>query len=334
MSRSRTPREPSTDPVPSTLPRDVGFGPSDSDSGEVTVNTHVYNLVREPVRQETVAVLRVVAGRDLLQYIRLDPGTELVIGRDDECELRLSDASVSRRHARIHVAKDGTVAVQDLGSTNGTAINGRQVERGFLQVGGHLEVGAVGMRLESVTGKELAHLERVLGALSSVNRDQLTGLMTRAWLEEDLPALLARADAADTPVAAILLDVDHFKSINDRFGHNVGDDVLRGVARIVLYNNRDQDAAIRYGGEEILLVLSGANEKGAWQAADRIRRDIRSHDWARTAIGLGVTASAGVAQRARGEAVRDWIERTDRALYAAKNGGRNQVVAAAPPPGS
>lgn len=294
--------------------------------GEVTVQVAA---PRSADLAETIPVLRVVAGRDLLQFTKLEPGADILIGRDEgECLLHLSDASVSRRHARVTMASDKTVVVQDLGSTNGTAINGRQIERGFLQVGGHLEVGAVGLRLEQLTNKEVAHLSKVLNELARSNQDPLTGLHTRAWLDDELQPMIARNEKAGTPMAAILLDIDHFKTVNDRFGHNVGDDVLRGVARIVLYTIRDGDVAIRYGGEEVMVLLSGSSLVGAVEAANRMLRDIQSHDWKRTAAGLTVTASAGVAERRTGEKTRDWIERADRALYAAKHRGRNQVVAA------
>lgn len=296
------------------------------DHGEVTVQVFA---PRSPELAVTIPVLRVVAGRDLLQFTVLEAGADILIGRDElDCKLHLTDASVSRRHARVTMAADKTVVVQDLGATNGPAINGRQIERGFLQVGGHLEVGAVGLRLEELTTKEVGHLSKVLEELARSNQDPLTGLHTRAWLDDELRPMLARNEKSGTPTTAILLDIDHFKTVNDRFGHNVGDDVLRGVARIVLYTIRDGDVAIRYGGEEIMVLLSGSAQGGAVEAANRMLRDIQSHDWKRTAAGLGVTASAGVAERRMGEKTRDWIERADKALYAAKHRGRNQVVSA------
>ena len=283
-------------------------------------------------RRARVHTLRVVAGGDMLRHLVLQPGSEHLIGRDDACSLRLGDASVSRRHARARLGLDGALTIEDLGSTNGTSVNGRPIESARVRAGDTLEVGAVPMRLEQLSLDELDHLGTILTRLSTGNRDPLTGLLTRAWLEEDLPAVLDRASRSGAPSTCLFLDVDHFKRINDTWGHAVGDDVLVGVARIVLLHARDQDACIRYGGEEVLCVLPGCDLRAGLEVAERIRTAIEGHEWTRTGQGLRVTASVGVAEwriGARGQpgaptaAVRDWIDRADRALYAAKASGRN-----------
>lgn len=278
---------------------------------------------------ETVLVLRVVAGRDMLSYLVLTPGTEALIGRDEaECRLHLSDASVSRRHARVNVDKDGGVVVQDLGSTNGTSIDNRPISRAILAEGQVLEIGSVGLRLEQLAPRDVEHLQRVVDDLARANRDPLMGIKPRVWLDTELPDLLVRADATRTPISGVLLDLDHFKRVNDRYGHTVGDDVLSTTGRLVMFAIRNGDTAVRYGGEELYFVLPGADLASATAVAERLRNDIEHHEWERTAPGLRVTGSAGVAQRYPGETIRDWIERADRALYRAKAGGRNRVVVA------
>jgi diguanylate cyclase (GGDEF)-like protein len=221
---------------------------------------------------------------------------------------------------------DGTVQVQDLGSTNGTAVNGQPVERSVLRPGDHLEVGAVSLRLDLLSLEEVAHLEGVIMRLEAKNRDPLTGLLTRAWLEEELPGLMDRSLRSGGEITCLFLDVDNFKSINDRFGHQIGDDVLVGVSRLLMVSVRDTDACVRFGGEEILLFLVGSNETQGLEVAERTRRAIATHDWTRTAPGLKVTASFGIAQWSGREATKDWIARADRALYAAKAAGRNRAL--------
>lgn len=297
------------------------------DADEPSEKTVKFPLNRNgPQRKLVMPTLRVVAGRDMLRFVTLQANDSIVIGRDESGGLVLSDASVSRRHARVACNADGTVQVQDLGSTNGTAVNGHPVERALLRPGDHLEVGAVSLRLDLLSYEELAHLTTVIDRLAAKNRDPLTGLLTRAYIDEDLPAMMDRARASRTDLTCIFLDVDRFKSINDRFGHQVGDDVLVGVSRLLMVGVRDTDACVRYGGEEVMLFLQGTSEQTGMEVAERTRRAIQGHDWTRTAPELTVTASFGVAQWNPGEPAKAWFARADRALYAAKERGRNRSV--------
>lgn len=280
-----------------------------------------------PNRKVVVNTLRVVAGRDMLRFVTLEEDEAVVIGRDETATLSLSDASVSRRHARIRLI-DSQVLVEDLGSTNGTAINGQIVDRATLNVGDHLEIGAVSLRLDLLSLEEVGHLESVLARLEAPRRDPLTGLLTRAYLDEELPDVLVRSARSGADLSCVFLDIDHFKQVNDRFGHQVGDDALVTVARLMMVSLRDTDPSIRYGGEELMMILQGSNEQGSFEVAERIRKAIHGHDWARTSAGLRVTASMGVAQWDGKESVKDWIGRADKALYAAKAGGRNRVTRA------
>ncbi|MCB9743073.1 MAG: diguanylate cyclase [Alphaproteobacteria bacterium] len=269
--------------------------------------------------------VRVVAGPDMLRFATLTSGERFAVGRDDTCGLILNDPSVSRNHAALSCDEHGVVSVQDLGSTNGTSINGRPVQRAQLRPGDHLEIGAVSLRLDLLDVDELAHLSRVLQALESADRDPLTGLLTRAWMQKDLPRLAERCEEGQLPLSLIFVDVDHFGRINNTFGHGVGDEVLRAISRLSLVGVRDTDAVLRYGGEELLVILPGSELDGAREVAERLRRTIRGHDWNRTGVGLKVTASFGVATRRPGEDVDAWIARADEAMYVSKRGGRNRV---------
>ncbi len=289
---------------------------------------HTRKLVLQrtgPSRRVMVPTLRVIAGRDMLRHVVLQAHGEFIVGRDEGCALRLVDASVSRRHAKIATSADGSITVLDLGSTNGTAVNGQPVSSAEIRTGDAVEFGAVSLKLDLLSLDEIAHLENVVDALASAHRDPLTGLLTRAWLEDELPSLCERAARAGAAISCVFVDVDHFKRVNDTFGHGIGDDVLVGVARILLLGVRDADACVRYGGEEFVVFLPASDERSAQEVAERIRRAIEAHDWSRTANGLRVTASMGVAQLLPSEPRKDWIARADRALYAAKHAGRNTV---------
>jgi len=288
-------------------------------------------MVRErslPTRRAVVPTVRVVAGRDMLRFVTFVPGEVVVVGRDDSAGLILGDSSVSRRHAKLTCGEDGSLVVEDLGSTNGTAVNGLPIDRSELRPGDHLEVGAVSLRLDLLSIEEVGHLATVVARLESQSRDPLTRLLTRTWLEDDLPGMLGRATGSMGPPAVLFLDLDHFKQINDTHGHGVGDDVLVAVARLVMLGVRDGDPCVRFGGEEIAVFLEGASLAAGLDVAERIRRAIAGHDWGRTAPGLQVTVSVGVATWVPGEPWRGWVGRADQALYRAKHAGRNRVIAA------
>ncbi len=316
----------STSPPNRPGPNPLARPPSD-DTEDRTSKIQIFRS--GPSRAVTFPTLRVIAGRDMLRFVTLDVGRpSVVVGREEGVDLLLTDASVSRRHARLGVTSDGTFVLEDLGSTNGTAVNGASIERAPVLPGDNLEVGGVVLRLDMLGLDELHHLETVLERLDARDRDPLTKLLTRRWLDEDLVRRMDRARAAGTAVSVAFVDLDYFKAVNDTFGHQVGDDALVGVSRLLMLGVRDTDACVRWGGEELLVVLDGADEAGATEVAERVRRSIEAHDWSRTAPELRVTASLGVACWDGREDVRSWLGRADRALYAAKAQGRNRTVRA------
>jgi diguanylate cyclase (GGDEF)-like protein len=291
---------------------------------------------RRSSEQLKLPVLRVVSGSDMLAFCAIYPGERVLIGRDVACELQLGDVSVSREHAAVTFLPPMSLLVEDLGSTNGTTYQGNPVGGPTsMRIGDEVMIGSVSLRLEFLDLEEIAHLARVLERLHASRKDPLTGLLTRHHLEEQMPEQLKRYSRAHVEISAVFLDVDHFKGVNDTLGHLVGDEVLRTVARLVTMCTRDSDQVIRYGGEEILVVLPNCDEVGAAALAERIRYNIEHHDWAphlvptegaaKPGSPTGITASMGVAEYDGGE-MGHWLNRADRALYVAKNQGRNRVV--------
>jgi diguanylate cyclase (GGDEF)-like protein len=271
-------------------------------------------------------VLRVVAGRDLLAFAVLAPGSDLVVGRDESADLRIEDTSVSRRHALVRIQEGGVFTIVDLNSLNGTMVNARLVSRAIIKPGDELGIGAASLRIDLLREEEILHLMRVQARMRHrENSDPLTGLRTRQFMDEELPLVVAACGRESIPLTCVFLDVDHFKRVNDRFGHGIGDDVLRTVARIGLLDCRDTDQAVRYGGEEFLFVLQGSNEYGGAEMANRFRNHVKSHDWFRIAAGLKVTVSMGVAQWDGEEDINACVQRADQALYRAKRMGRDRV---------
>jgi diguanylate cyclase (GGDEF)-like protein len=158
-------------------------------------------------------------------------------------------------------------------------------------------------------------------------RDPLTGLFNRVYMQDAMERHCGIHDRdASAPVAAVMVDLDHFKRINDTHGHGAGDEVLRQAARILRGQVRETDVPVRYGGEEFILFLVGASAFGAGEHGERVRAAIAADPFA---IGEGrevaVTASVGVAVRERHEPLDALIQRADEALYRAKLAGRNRV---------
>jgi two-component system, cell cycle response regulator len=159
--------------------------------------------------------------------------------------------------------------------------------------------------------------------------DPLTQLLNRRALTERINAEMERALRYDSTMALLMIDLDHFKSVNDTYGHLVGDDVLRDVAQLLQDTIRTSDIVARYGGEEFLVLLPETDDEGAESFAERIRAAVEGHGFAAESLGspLRLTASVGVAvfPAARIESVEDLFSRADAALYRAKADGRNCV---------
>lgn len=179
---------------------------------------------------------------------------------------------------------------------------------------------------------ELREKNSILEKLSTT--DALTGLRNRRFLTEVLSLEVLRATRYRTPLSLLMADVDHFKQVNDTYGHPTGDAVLQATAEAILRVVRTTDVAGRYGGEEFLAVLPHTDLDGAFTLAERLRIAIESAECvAGDGRRFSVTSSFGVAQLARSEDVAALVQRVDGALYEAKAAGRNRVARAASPSG-
>lgn len=181
----------------------------------------------------------------------------------------------------------------------------------------------------AVLGERLLRFADVASTMTSMaHTDPLTKLMNRRALMAALSDEIARARRYGTEVSLLLIDLDRFKRVNDRYGHAAGDAVLETFGELLLEQSRDIDVVGRWGGEEFLVVLPEADQEVARQAASRLRRVIESHDFA----GVDrVTVSIGVATFAPEDTLDALVNRADKALYAAKDRGRNRVEVAAHP---
>jgi two-component system, cell cycle response regulator len=269
-----------------------------------------------------VASLVCVAGDADALGLRLPLERELVLGRDPGCVVPLRSPDVSRRHARVLPAAGGHV-VEDLGSTNGTFVNGEEVERRELRSGDRIDVGGTVFKYLARGDAEAAEWERLR---AEAVRDALTGLPNRRAFDEALAREVARAEREGVPLAALLLDVDRFKSVNDAHGHAAGDAVLRAVAARARAALRAADLLARVGGEELAALLPGADEAAAREAGERVRLAVKDGPVDAGGTAIAVTLSVGVAVRRAGEDGPALLARADARLYAAKREGRDRVA--------
>jgi two-component system cell cycle response regulator len=160
--------------------------------------------------------------------------------------------------------------------------------------------------------------------------DPLTGLHNRRYLDSHLQTLFDRAVARRRPLSLMITDIDRFKAVNDTYGHDGGDEVLREFARRLRKNVRGIDLACRYGGEEFIVVMPDTDGEIAQKVAERVRAEIADIPFDINGKKAAVTVSVGVSSLKRGvDSVQDLLKRADVALYEAKSGGRNRVVAKA-----
>ncbi|MGI1678169.1 MAG: GGDEF domain-containing protein [Cellvibrionaceae bacterium] len=163
-------------------------------------------------------------------------------------------------------------------------------------------------------------------ALMAALKDPLTGTGNRLALDNALHRELLLSHRYNQELSLLMIDVDHFKTVNDTYGHNIGDIVLKKVADIIVEIARQTDMTFRYGGEEFIVVLSKTDLDGARIIADRIRKELESTKIIADDAELIVTISLGVTNLKKSENVKELFARADSALYQAKNTGRNQVV--------
>jgi two-component system cell cycle response regulator len=250
-------------------------------------------------------------------------GADLLVGRDQDCHICLHDKSVSRHHARIQREHDGYFAI-DLGSKNGTYVNDVPVSKSALEDGDYLRLGCSIFRFLAGDNVESQYYEEI-HRLTIV--DALTGAYNKRYLLEYLDRELLRAIRHQRPMALIMLDIDHFKSINDQFGHLAGDLALREMAGCIRESIRQEEFFARYGGEEFVLVLPEETLEGAARAAERLRERVAAHSFLLDGQPHPITISLGVACRQESEGLTplELIERADEKLYLAKQAGRNCV---------
>ncbi len=250
-----------------------------------------------------------------------------LIGRDNGCDVVIEHPSVSRHHARITWCV-GEAILEDLQSTNGVLLNDLPVARAELRGGDRVQIGTHLFKYLAADDVESHYHEIVYAALT---HDALTGTHNRRSLIQILQRDYNRVVRRGGSLSLVAIDLDHFKTINDRYGHLVGDEVLRQAGDRLGRAVRPDDVLARFGGEEFLLLLTDTTVEDAASIARRCRAALADEPFDTSVGPVAVTASFGVATFNRDVhraelAPEDLIAMADRRMYAAKQSGRNRVV--------
>ncbi len=287
-------------------------------------------VVRTGTYAEDWALIRYV-GHPIGEVITLR-ANGMIIGRSADNDICLAEAEVSRRHSKLDLLEEGdqglVVTLQDLGSTNGTYVNGRRLDPEgtptALRNGDVVRVGSHAFKLKQLDDME-RHYHQVV--LTQTTVDPLTGVGNRATVLGHLEKHFDLARRYKRPLSVILADLDHFKSVNDTYGHATGDLALQTFGMILMGRLRGSDQVGRIGGEEFLVVLPETHGHEAVSVAENLRNALRTEPVSRPdGTPFYVKCSLGVAriqdEDANGGSL---LARADVALYRAKNLGRDRV---------
>ena len=241
------------------------------------------------------------------------------IGRDSKSDVVLDTDNVSRNHARITLTGD-RVVFEDLGSTNGSLVNDAETRQCILANGDVIKVGSVMLKFISSGNAEALYHEEIY---RMTIQDGLTGVPNRRYFSDFLDRELARARRYQRPLALAMFDIDHFKRINDSYGHNAGDKALKIVGQMMQSYVRQSDCVFRIGGEEFVLLLSSTDVNSASRMVENMRKGIAASSFHFKGEPVRLTLSAGITETREGDSIESIYERADAALYKAKHSGRN-----------
>lgn len=249
---------------------------------------------------------------------------EITCGRSAKNIITLEFNGISREHFKL-VRQDKSFTVEDMGSRNGTYLNNEKIESPtVLSKGDIIKLGSLALKfLPKGDPERLTYDKLNLEA----NTDRHTGCYNKTYFNNKIDLEVKKSKVTGNPLSLLVFDLDKFKLLNDNYGHDAGDFVLKEVAELIRKNGvREDDTFARYGGEEFVILLPKTNLKQSYEIAERLRKLLESHDFIYEEKKLPVTASIGVSDYRQGvNTGTDLFKRADEAVYKSKEGGRNQV---------
>ncbi len=285
----------------------------------VTAVTAISKITRRPFAKASALV--VIHGAELGRKFDLErPKT--TIGRSSKSDLQVDHDAVSRHHVTV-LNEHGQVSIEDAGSTNGTFVNDETLSGKLLLRNGDLiKVGRTIFKFIAHNNIEAAYHDEIYRLTTT---DGLTQVHNRRFFDESLERELSRCRRYGRALSLLLIDVDFFKKINDRFGHLAGDAVLKEVAAVIGKRLRKEDLLARYGGEEFAVIAPEIDLKGALVMAEKTRRLVEKHGFEFDDESIPVTISCGVATLGKRDDAAGLVGQADERLYEAKEAGRNRV---------
>jgi two-component system cell cycle response regulator len=296
------------------------------DDGEVTRVASVGELQQELKAKVTRdrAYLIVLAGSNVGEMYRLDEG-ETFVGRGQNATIKLVDDGISRRHARL-VQQGGEVMIEDLKSSNGTIVNGAPVDTQLLKDGDKIRLGSTTILKFTYNDQLDESFQQQM--YEAALRDGLTKAFNKKYFLDRLETEIAYARRHTAHLSLLMFDVDHFKHVNDTFGHLAGDYVLAKLAKLASATVRTEDIFARYGGEEFGIICRGVPLASAGILGERLRTSVEAAAFDHDTRRIPITISVGVAgyPEVPIETGPQLIAAADQALYEAKRAGRNRVL--------
>ena len=279
-----------------------------------------------PTKQEACFI--VIAGGTVGQMYKLSGTGDIFIGRATDAEIRVDDEGVSRKHARVSQTPNQQVIIIDLGSTNGTYVNGAKIGEQVLRDGDKVQIGATTVLKFQYQDALEESFQRKL--FDSAVKDGLTQIYNKKYFLDRIETDFAYAKRHKAMLTLMIFDIDHFKKINDTHGHPAGDYVLRELANLVKRTVRNEDVFARFGGEEFVVLMRDVDDAKALVLAERLRRVVEGNRFEFEGTHVPVTISIGIGTMAANQNPpvqdsADLVNRADQYLYKAKRGGRNRV---------
>ncbi len=281
-----------------------------------TVVTVISKISERPAGKD--ACLVVIYGLELGRKYNLET-QNVLIGRSSRSDVQIDQESVSRNHAKI-INTGKSIILRDLGSTNGTYVNDQLIDEYVLRDGDFIKIGRTIFKFLSGGNIENAYHEEIY-RLTTV--DGLTQIFNRRYFLEQLDREVSRAKRYRRELSLILFDIDHFKAINDSYGHLAGDYVLKQLATVVKGKIRREDVLARYGGEEFAIILPEIDGTNANAFAEKIRKLVEKAPFKFEDTKIAVTVSVGLSTCVDPDDSATLIKRADDKLYEAKAAGRN-----------
>lgn len=256
---------------------------------------------------------------------------EMIIGRSVDTNIQIDDESVSRRHAKI-ITNGERHEIIDLGSTNGTFLNAARIDAAPLADGDRIQIGRNTVLTFSFKDELEESYQRNI--YENATRDGLTRVFNRKFFMDSFRKEFAYCQRHRVPLSVVLFDVDHFKKLNDTYGHPAGDFVLQKMAQRVLDTIRSEDILARYGGEEFIMLVRQCGPEQALACSERTRKAVETTDFNFNGVSMRATISVGLATMLGDPNLtpEDLIAHADRFLYEAKRKGRNRVETQPLPP--